>query len=254
MDKARTATDATIKVDTFRHCSGGPGLSGSYRGLRIHALGGLHEFMAERALAHLPAGVDLLELGAGSGALSLRLADLGYRVSATDYVVENFRLHGDLPFLQLDLNGDFATRCGGRFGALMACEIIEHLENPRHFARQCFKLLRSGGKLLLSTPNIDNIGAITQFLRRGTFTWFSDYEYEHDGHITPLTQWQIEKCFLEAGFRFLWRGSCGNRDHVFKPSRRARLARHILRWLARDRSALREAIFVAVLEKPGAPP
>jgi SAM-dependent methyltransferase len=242
--------DSTIKVQMYRDSTGAPDLSGAYRGLRIHALGGLHEFVAGRVLASVPAGAELLDLAAGTGAMSLRLRDLGYAVTATDYVAENFRLHTSIPFFRADLNGNFSDTREATFDAIVAAEIIEHLENPRHFARQCGKLLRSGGKLILSTPNVDNLASVVKFLRYGSFQWFGDFEYEHDGHITPLTQWQLAKCFEEAGFAFLWRGSFGNRDDVFKPSRRSLLLRQLLRLFTPGRGELGREIFVAVLEKP----
>ena len=39
------------------------------------------------------------------------------------------------------------------FDALAAGEIIEHLESPLDFLRRCYKTLKPGGLLVLSTPN-----------------------------------------------------------------------------------------------------
>ncbi|MCF7222044.1 class I SAM-dependent methyltransferase [Marilutibacter chinensis] len=39
------------------------------------------------------------------------------------------------------------------FDAIVAGEIIEHVEDPYGFLRDCHHLLRAGGKLALSTPN-----------------------------------------------------------------------------------------------------
>ncbi len=39
------------------------------------------------------------------------------------------------------------------FEAIVAGELIEHLENPVDFLRRCARLLTPGGRLVLSTPN-----------------------------------------------------------------------------------------------------
>lgn len=40
-----------------------------------------------------------------------------------------------------------------RFDAVVAGEVIEHMEDPYRFLRGCGALLRPGGRLVLSTPN-----------------------------------------------------------------------------------------------------
>ncbi|MDE2150637.1 MAG: methyltransferase domain-containing protein, partial [Gammaproteobacteria bacterium] len=145
----------TVLVDRYRKAATTAADANAYKGLRIHALPGLHEFVAGKSLEYFPAGATVLDLAAGSGALSLRLQDLGFAVTATDYVPENFRPR-TIPFVQADLNADFAAAYDNRFQAIVASEIIEHLENPRHFARQCDRLLAPGGRMVLTTPNIEN--------------------------------------------------------------------------------------------------
>jgi SAM-dependent methyltransferase len=40
-----------------------------------------------------------------------------------------------------------------KFDSILAGEIIEHLENPVKFLRDCYNLLNRSGKLIISTPN-----------------------------------------------------------------------------------------------------
>ena len=56
--------------------------SHNYKGLRI-----IHDFVAEKIVEALGPGAAVLDLGAGSGAMSARLADLA--VTAMDVVPEN---------------------------------------------------------------------------------------------------------------------------------------------------------------------
>ena len=208
--------------------------------------------MLAQVLMHSQTGETALDLAAGTGAMSLRLIDSGYKVTATDYVPENFRLHDSVPFFASDLNNDFSQGREAQFDIVMASEIIEHLENPRHFARECFKLLKSGGKLFLSTTNVDSVASIVSAMRTGTFQWFGETNYDRDGHITPLTQWQVDKCFKEAGFTFLWAGSYGDRDGWLKGSPRLLLLSKLIDRLTTLKNELKNQIFVVILEKPGA--
>jgi 2-polyprenyl-3-methyl-5-hydroxy-6-metoxy-1,4-benzoquinol methylase len=240
----------TILVDKYRQAAAKPGSSSGYHGLTIHALAGLHEYLTLRVREYFKLDSRLLDLAAGTGAMSLRLNDLGYKVTATDYVFENFRLHDTIPFFVADLNDCFAKDRENQFEGIVASEIIEHLENPRNFARECFKLLKPGGKIILSTPNVDSVASIVSFMRSGTFQWFGDSEYERDGHITPMTQWQIEKCFREAGFSFLWKGSFGDREGKLKGSPRLLLLCRLIAKFTVCQKDLNKQIFVAVLEKP----
>ena len=170
-----------------------------YKGLPIYAAPGLHEAAAALLASAVPAGSRVLEFGAGSGAMSLRLDDAGYRVTASDLFAESFK-PGHVPFVAADLNAPFARQWPDGFDAVMALEIVEHLENPRHMLRQIRALLPEGGRLVLSTPNIANPVSQALFLRRGEFQWFRDVDYREQGHITPQSPWMLEKAFAEAGF------------------------------------------------------
>ena len=227
-----------------------PPTSNAYKGLRIHALPGLHDYVALLAEEHLKGNGLVLDLAAGSGAMSLRLQDMGYSVTASDIVPDNFRLHGNIPFVLANLNEPFASQYSERFEGIVASEIIEHLENPRHFFRECFRLLADGGKLILTTPNLDNAASLASFLRSGCFMWFSEKDYRIQGHITPITQWQLQKCAEEAGFSVLWKGSYGNPLTHLKGSPRLQLVARILdRLLGNDRR-LRGEIYTAVFQRP----
>lgn len=182
----------------------------NYKGMRIHALPGLHEFVASKLSDLACCGDRALDLAAGAGAMSLRLKEMGFEVTATDLVPDNFRLHGTIPFAQTNLNADFSRQFERKFSVIMALEIIEHLENPRHFLRECYKNLEAGGILILSTPNVDNPVSRAFLVRYGNYLWFQDEDYFGDGHITPCLGTYLEKCIRETGFESEWISSFGN--------------------------------------------
>jgi 2-polyprenyl-3-methyl-5-hydroxy-6-metoxy-1,4-benzoquinol methylase len=56
----------------------------SYRGHSVHAAPGVHEYAVALVRDALPTGGRVLEVGAGCGALALRLGDAGFDVVPTD--------------------------------------------------------------------------------------------------------------------------------------------------------------------------
>lgn len=172
----------------------------SYRGLRIHALPGLHAYVADILSKHVPVPASVLELGAGSGALSMRMADIGYTVTATDAVLENFRPHDHIHFLQVDLDERFSDNFAEQFDVVVAVEIIEHLENPMHVFREVSRLVKPGGMFLMTTPNVNNPVSAALFCRFGHHLWFSERDRGFHGHISSLTTAELSNCAAETGF------------------------------------------------------
>lgn len=239
------------RIASYRSAASAPQpIGNSYKGLRAHAFPGLHAHVVEKMAARLPAGARVLDVAAGSGALSLRLADAGYRVTACDAVPENFRPREQVEFVELNLDQDFAARFEGGFDAIFCVEIAEHLENPRRLLRNCAALLAPGGWLLLTTPNIDNPASLANFVRYGQFRLFENRQYEKDGHITPICAWQIEKMAQENRLELEEIGSYGDALAELRGSPRLQwLARLLARLSLRPRGREGEILY-ALLRSP----
>lgn len=240
----------TILVDKYRvAATAETNVTNQYKGLQMHALHGLHESVARHLLTLAPPGKALLDLAAGSGALALRLSDHGYTVTATDIVDENFRLKGIVPFVGADLNSNFSDQFDHKFDIISAVEIIEHVENPRHFFRQCSKLLNSGGILFVSTPNLESPVSKAFFIHLGNFQWFADAEYRSEGHINPVAPWLLRKCALETGFHIMMEDSHGSPYRAVQNWRRIRLLSKLLRALGTTPSNLQGECYLAAFKK-----
>lgn len=245
------SSSPTIIVDQFVAAGGGKNIKGDeYKGLRIHTRPGLHSCVAEWVTRLFKPSGDILDLAAGSGALSLRMSDLGFRVHAIDYVKDNFRLHSQITFEAADLNGPFLHSVTSSFDGILAIEIIEHLENPRHFFRQCMRLLKPGGVLILTTPNIDSPASQALFVRTGRFMWFSDQNYCHEGHISPLSQWQLRACGREVGMEIIEIGSHADSLVSLQTWPKLRLFASLISRISRDDSRPQGEIFIGAWRKP----
>lgn len=164
--------------------------SGSYKGIRMMADTSLHEELAALIAKEIPAPAKVLDFGAGEGALSQRLIDLGYQVLAVD--VEEGRLKASVPFEALDFNDTrkvaaFSRLHDREFDLVLGVEVIEHVENPWQFMRDLTALARPGGYVLVSTPNITSWLSRLLFLRTGRLHQFGDGD-RHYGHINPIAQ------------------------------------------------------------------
>lgn len=190
-----------VRVDSFLAAADVASVAhDNYKGLAIHALPQIHEYFGRLAARRLPAGSRVLDLASGSGAFRQRLLDLGFYPTGCDIVPQNLRLHGAVPFSVTNLNLSLPPELIDGFDCVTALEIVEHVENPRLLLRQCYRALRPGGMLLLSTPNVDSVYSKAVFIRTGDFQRFGEAEYNGDGHITPITQTTLGRALAEAGF------------------------------------------------------
>ena len=170
-----------------------------YNGLLIHADLGVHEQARALFEEYVPAGSTVLDAGAGAGALTYRLADHGYRMTALDVDPEKWTPHPDIDFYVLDLDAGIKSSVAGPFDAVCCVEVIEHVENPWNLLRELHEVVRPGGHVILSTPNITSFLSRWLFLRSGRFHQFFEQDLVY-GHITPLTAQQVTNIAERTGF------------------------------------------------------
>ncbi|HTP25340.1 MAG TPA: methyltransferase domain-containing protein [Anaeromyxobacteraceae bacterium] len=150
-------------------------------------------------LAALDVRGDVLDFGAGVGLLTHHLArtDRFRSVSGADLLARPGELPESIGWHSQDLNSPLEIPSSS-LDAIVACEVIEHLENPRAVVRDWFRMLRRGGLAILTTPNNESLRAVIALLVRGHFVSFGDTCYP--AHITALLRKDVQRIFSEAGF------------------------------------------------------
>ena len=169
---------------------------------------GTHERVLELVREFLPGKSRVVDLAAGEGAFSRRLLALGHDVVAVDFSRENWRAT-DIPLSTHDLDSEFAAEIAkdhNKFDAIVAIEIIEHLENPFRFIRECAKILKPHGRLFLTTPNVEAVNSRLIFLYSGRMASFGEYETVRPAHITPIFAWKLRMMLEEADFETIYHG------------------------------------------------
>jgi len=176
-----------------------------------------HEKTNRKVLAMATAGDlrggRLLEVGAGEGYLARLLAGHiqekygvapAEMLSACDLHPENFKPR-ELNCDRVDPDGRLPYS-DASFDRVTCVEVFEHIEDQFALAREFFRVLKPGGRLILTTPNVLNINSRLRFLHSGFAQLFNPLPLtNHDpiylgGHIHPISCYFLTYIFRRTGF------------------------------------------------------
>ena len=141
----------------------------------------------------------ILDCGCGSGALLSKIHNLGYK-DLTGFDIITPKTSEQFKFKKQDLNQRFAMD-NGSFQIVFSVENLEHLENHWHFFRESHRVLKKGGYLILSTPNVETWYHKLYFFLFSEFLDFRFKDYTSIGHINPLFNYNLKR--ITNGFIIL---------------------------------------------------
>ena len=181
------------------------------------------ESLVTRRIRRFGAGGDALDAGAGAGSMALRLARLGYRVTAVDASPAFVRRLGGVLAAapggpHRALPGDLgALPLPGAAVDLAVCgEVLEHLDDDAAGARELARVLRPDGLLVVTVPAGPE-----------RFDWVDRWA----GHRRRYRPGDLAALLVGAGFRDVRVGGWGfpltalYHRHVYRPALARRLAR-----------------------------
>ncbi|WP_407530308.1 bifunctional 2-polyprenyl-6-hydroxyphenol methylase/3-demethylubiquinol 3-O-methyltransferase UbiG [Methylobacterium oryzisoli] len=137
-------------------------------------------------------GLALVDIGCGGGVLSEPLARLGATVTGLDPAPTNIRVaraHAEEAGVPVDYREETieaVVAAGGRFDAVLAMEVVEHVADRTAFMRTACAAVKPGGLLFAATINrtmrsfaLAIVGAeyVLGWLPKGTHDW--------DKFVTP---------------------------------------------------------------------
>jgi len=165
-----------------------------------------HSHAHDYLLPHVDAMLESLkpkrvfDLGCGNGSTAAHLAQT-YEVVGVDASqtgVEHAR--AAFPNIRFDVASayDDLAASYGQFDAVVSLEVVEHLYDPRLYARNMFNLVRPGGGIVVSTPYhgyLKNIALAVSGKLDKHFTALWD-----GGHIKFFSIDTLSRLLTEAGF------------------------------------------------------
>lgn len=145
----------------------------------------IHETVAQVLGAQEARGL-LLDVPAGEGALAARLGRAGFTVRCCDLYPQIFRLPGvEIKGGDLSATLPYADES---FDFITCVEGLEHIENPQQAVREFARLLRAGGQLVVTVPNILNIEERIKWLLHG-----------YTSHFKPISREALARVRAEHG-------------------------------------------------------
>ncbi|WP_232242557.1 bifunctional glycosyltransferase/class I SAM-dependent methyltransferase [Streptacidiphilus jeojiense] len=143
----------------------------------------------------------ILDLGCSGGLFAERVRALGHEVTGVDYIeVEGVRERTDR-FLLADLNNGLPDDVGDGYDLVVAGDVIEHLHRPERVLEEIRTVLRPGGELLLSVPNIGH------WYSRGRVA-LGGFDYDRRGildetHLRFYSRASLRRAMRTAGYDLL---------------------------------------------------
>lgn len=149
----------------------------------------------------------VLDAAAGHGRISQKLKENGLHVIAADINPLGFSAT-TIPIVATDFNSGLPFR-EDSFDFILCSNGIEYLEDPYSFIRECYRILKTDGKLLIETPNVLNLQSrmanlVTGFYRFNGRPYDEVSDQLHGEHRMNLQNYyQLRFNLHRNGFRII---------------------------------------------------
>ena len=130
-------------------------------------------------------GLSVLDIGCGGGLMSEPLARLGAQVTGIDALEKNCitaKMHAEENNLNINYLNKTAEELdkNKQYDVILNLEVIEHVNNPKNFIKECSSLVAANGIMFIATINKSIFSLIFAkfmaeyilgFLPKGTHDW-----------------------------------------------------------------------------------
>ncbi len=149
-----------------------------------------HHQIRRLLLAHLSAGQQVLEIGCGRGEVGylLRSDPVQYVAYEPARGLSDFGIRAGLPIIQRAFSGEQTA------DAIVIDNVLEHVAEPARMLETAATSLRPGGLLIVITPNVDDIRAVSPGWRKRNL-WIPP------DHINYFSARDIEGMFARVGLK-----------------------------------------------------
>lgn len=149
---------------------------------------------------------NVLDIGCHDGTLLIHINKNNsvHGIEASDYGVKTCRKKG-IRMKQMFIEDTSVLPYKNRFFDLVIMgEVIEHMFDTDHLLEEISRILKPGGKLLITTPNIASFGRrLLLLVGKNPLMELSPNEPQSTGHIRYFTFTIMESLLKKHGFRIV---------------------------------------------------
>lgn len=147
---------------------------------------------------------EVLDLGMGTGALGRYLSARHSSITLDGVTLSHEEaecardVYRRVCVADLDTADMLQLLEGQTYDCIVCADVLEHLKRPERILQQCHQLLKPGGKLLASVPNLGYAGLLADLL-------LGEFEYRPEGlldrtHLRLFTRHSLERFFVGEGW------------------------------------------------------
>jgi len=134
---------------------------------------------------------NILDLGCGGGLVCEPLARLGANITGIDFVKQNIitakkhakELNADIEYFHQNLNN---LKLKKQYDAVLILEVLEHIEDWKKTIKNIKKLLKPGGKIIISTINRNIFSKLFAiFIAENILNWVPKNTHTYSKLIKP---------------------------------------------------------------------
>jgi methionine biosynthesis protein MetW len=138
-------------------------------------------------------GGHLLDVGCGNGAFLSKMQQLKWIVQGIEIDEKAATVAREKGLNVQCLTLEEANFEKNYFDVIVLSHVIEHVYDPESLLRQCHKILKPGGKIVVTTPNFKSLGhRIYKGFWRGL---------EVPRHLMVFSKNNLRDCSVKAGFK-----------------------------------------------------
>lgn len=158
----------------------------------------------EKASRFVPKCNRLLDVGCGDGIVAHFVKDKVKYIYGVDNLQKDLQKaeKKGLETKFVNLDKDKLPYTANYFDAVTSLDVIEHVKDPDVHVQETYRVLKKGGILIISTPNIRFSDHLVQLVIKGVFPKTSlDPNYYDGGHIHFFTYKDMQQLLRKAGFK-----------------------------------------------------
>lgn len=184
--------------------------------------------------SQLPIGSQILDVGNAPGHVGMCLHELGFSITGVNLNSEWRKTYvhpkwlDTFSVLECDIEKEVLPFRNDVFDGILFTEVLEHVAimDPLKILEELYRVLRPGGVIVFSTPNVCNISNIYALLNGKNVFWEPSMFYgSYDRHNREYTPAEVVKLFGQVKFQALnlwgindhsnWRGGGNNFAYSF---------------------------------------